>query len=97
MSNRKGVSLRPGISPQEMHEIWEEAVESARAYPGRTVSLFLAPGEYPLPEVGEYVYRALPTILRVPEPGVEVKFRHNRMSGTTEVTTVSQRSMRRTA
>lgn len=97
MSNSKGVSLRPGISPREMHEVWEEAIQSARAYPGRSVSLFLAPGEYPLPEVGEYVYRALPTILRVPVPGVEVIFRHNKGSGTTEITTVPRSSSRRSA
>jgi hypothetical protein len=97
VSKSKGVSLCPGISPQEMHEIWEEALERAETYPGRTITLFLAPGEYPLPEVGEYVYRASPTVLRVSEPGVEVRFRHNRASGTTEITTVSQRTMRRTA
>lgn len=89
MSVSKGVSLRPGISPQEMHEVWEEAVQTARAYSGRTVTLFLEPGEYPLPEEGEYVYRAIPTTLRVPEPGFEVRFRHNRLTGVTEITTVS--------
>lgn len=88
MSEFKGVSLRPGISPQEMHEIWENAIQRAERHPGTTVTLLLAPGEYPVPDSGEYVYRAVPTILRVPRPGVEVNFRHNRMTGVTEITTV---------
>jgi hypothetical protein len=87
VSNSKGVSLRPGISPQKMHEMWENAIQSATEHPGRTVILRLAPGAYPLPEHGEYEYRAVPTILRVPAPGAEVRFRHSIASGKTTITT----------
>jgi len=90
VSNSKGVSLRPGISPQEMHEIWENAIQSAAERPGRDVILRLAPGAYPLPEHGEYQYRAVPTILRVPAPGAEVRFRHNRATGETTIRTVKR-------
>ena len=92
MSNAMGVSLRPGISPQEMHEVWENAIQSAMERPGRTFTLRLAPGQYPLPEHGEYEYRAVPTILRVPPPGAEVKFRHSTVTGKTTITTVKRTS-----
>lgn len=90
MSNSKGVSLRPGISPQEMHEMWENAVQSAMEHPGRVFTLRLAPGAYPLPEHGEYEYRAVPTMLRVPPPGAEVRFRYSTATGETTIRTVKR-------
>lgn len=90
MSNSKGVSLRPGISPQQMHEVWENAVQRAMENPGRAVILRLAPGAYPLPEHGEYEYRAVPTMLRVPPPGAEVRFTYSTATGETTIKTVKR-------
>jgi hypothetical protein len=92
VSNYRGVSLQPGISPQEMHEVWEKAISDAERFPGRTIILRLAPGEYPLPETGEYEYRTVPTMIRVNPPGAEVRFRHSKITGETSITTVRRRA-----
>lgn len=69
------ITVDPGITPEDMHHLWNEAIESAETHPGETVVILFEPGDYPLPHPGAYVYRDEPTLMHVSEPGIEMHFR----------------------
>lgn len=85
----KRVTVGPGISPEEMHVIWETAIEEAMSDPGSVVAVLFAPGEFPLPETGAYAYKDIPTSLRA-SSSVEVRFRYNARTGSVHITTVKE-------
>jgi hypothetical protein len=68
------VTVNPDISPAELKVVWEDAIEVARTSPGVTAAILFAPGLYPLPDPGVYMYKTIPTPLRVGFPGTEVRF-----------------------
>lgn len=83
----KIVIVDPGITPEDMHHLWNEAIEVAETHPGETVVILFEPGDYPLPHPGAYVYREEPTLMHVSEPGIEMRFRASPVTGTVEIKT----------
>jgi hypothetical protein len=69
------VTVKPGVTVPEMKDLWNEAKREAISDAGQTVALLFGPGEYPMPDAGEIVYKDVPTPLRVSPPGIEVRFR----------------------
>jgi hypothetical protein len=74
MDGIRRITVNPGISPSRMKRVWEMAVQEVTQDPGKTVAILFAPGEYPLPNTGMFIYSETPTILQVPEPGTEIRF-----------------------
>lgn len=70
------ITVNPGISPERMRIIWKQAVRDAELHPGETVVIAFAPGSYPLPHLGAYVYEdSGETMVIVHEPGIFMYFR----------------------
>jgi hypothetical protein len=69
------VTVKPGVTFPEMKDLWNQAKLDAISDAGTTVALLFSPGEYPMPDAGEIVYKDVPTPLRVSPPGIELRFR----------------------
>lgn len=79
------VIVAPGISPKELHEVWSEALNTAAVIPGETMTIVFTPGKYPLPDPGVYVYKEIPTVLRVSSRGAVVRFTRTTDTGEVEI------------
>lgn len=86
------ITVDPGITPEDMHLLWNEAIEVAETTPGDTVVILFEPGDYPLPHPGAYVYRDEPTLMHVSEPGIEMHFQASLISRKVNITTVHPRA-----
>lgn len=84
-------AVYPGISPGRMRIVWKQAMREAELHPGETVVISFAPGIYPMPEMGAYVYNENPHDLHVPAPGVEMHFRVQE-NGRVSISAVQQRA-----
>ena len=69
------ITVKPGISPERMRIIWRQAMQEAELHPGETVVISFAPGVYPMPEMGAYIYNENPHDMIVHAPGIEMRFR----------------------
>jgi hypothetical protein len=72
------ITVNPGITPERMRVIWRQAMQEAQLHPGETVVISFAPGTYPMPELGAYVYDENPHNMIVHAPGIEMHFRARR-------------------
>ncbi len=85
-------AVYPGISPDRMRTVWKQAIREAELHPGETVVISFAPGIYPMPEMGAYVYNETPHDLHVPAPGAEMHFRVNQANGRVIISAVQQKA-----
>lgn len=85
-------AVEPGITPERMRIVWRQAMREAQLHPGETVVISFAPGIYPMPEMGAYVYNDNPHDLHVPAPGVSMQFRANQTNGRVVISAVQQKA-----
>jgi hypothetical protein len=85
-------AVTPDIDPEEMHHLWNLAIDEAHIRPGETVVILFSPGIYPLPHQGAFVYREEPTLMHVSEPGIEMQFRVNPITRVLDIKTVHRRA-----
>ncbi len=81
------ITVSPGISRQRLESVWKGAIADAIEHPeAGEVMIEFAPGHYPLPESGVYVYSEVPTELWVNPPGAMVRFNFDPDLGIVRVT-----------
>lgn len=82
------ITVDPGITPERMRILWNQAIREAELNPGQTVVISFSPGKYPLPHMGAYDYEDH-TVVVVHRP-IEMHFRANRSNGKVTISAAGQ-------